>query len=70
MAATYRALARGKAKRTEAHRAHSRRLRNIATGAVIVGLVLAFAVWGGGSLSGIKTLRQVGTSPDGRPILG
>lgn len=66
MAATYKNLARARAKRDT----HRRSWRNIATGAAIVAVLIVFAVWGGGALSGIRTLKLQGMTPDGRPIYG
>jgi hypothetical protein len=68
MAATYRAL------HARAQRAHatSAKWRNRVTGFVILAVLIAAAVWGGGgALAGIRPvqrLRRVGTTPDGRPI--
>lgn len=70
MAATYRALAQRRARESSRRSQHHRSLRNVVTGGVIIAVLIGLAVWGGGSLAGIKTLRQIGTTPDGRPILG
>jgi hypothetical protein len=73
MAATYRALKR-KAEREHAVKsARGEKWRNRLTGALVIGALIAAAVYAGGGsglgrLPAAGRLRKVGTTPDGRPV--